>query len=168
MTEPSSVDRSPARLGVTLAAVAGLLATVGCLFGGAAPALAALVGTGLVAGGAAAGRRGTLALGVGLVVTGAAAAGYVAASSLPALLAGAAALFAWDVGENAISVGEQLGADAPTRDLEVVHASASAAVLGASAVAVAVVAGLGFGGRPVAALCGLLVGGLALAWTLRD
>ncbi|QLH82006.1 DUF7519 family protein [Halosimplex pelagicum] len=77
-------------------------------------------------------------------------------------------IVAWDVGENAISLGEQIGSQTRTRRTEVVHASASALV--------GVLAG-GFGylayqvsssGYPAAALVLLLVGAVVLLWTIRS
>jgi len=56
------------------------------------------------------------------------------------LVAGAAALFVWDVGENGVEVGRQLGREAETSRGEFVHSGASALVAG-GAVAVAFGAG---------------------------
>ncbi|SEP30646.1 hypothetical protein SAMN04487948_14017 [Halogranum amylolyticum] len=64
--------------------------------------------------------------------------GLVALGPLSTLLVGAvAALLVWDLGENAVAVGEQLGRNAPTRRLELTHLAASLLVGG-----VAVIAGL--------------------------
>lgn len=64
--------------------------------------------------------------------------GLVALGPLSTLLVGAvAALLVWDIGENAVSIGEQLGRGAPTTRVELTHLAASLLVGG-----VAVVAGL--------------------------
>jgi hypothetical protein len=64
--------------------------------------------------------------------------GLVALGPLSTLLVGAvAALLVWDLGENAVSIGEQLGRNAPTTRLELTHLAASLFVG-----SVAVVAGL--------------------------
>ena len=167
MTERAPIDRSPTRLGVALAVGAGLLGSAAAVFGGGLPALVALFGTAVVGVGGYVGDRRALGLGASGVVAAALATGFVSGTPLPALVAGAAGLLAWDVGENAISVGERLGSTAPTRDLELVHAAASACLLVVAATVVALVARVGLGGRPVVAVFALLVGALAIAWTLR-
>ncbi len=81
-----------------------------------------------------------VALGAGLLFVGAIGAGDVGLHPLLTLGAGAAALFVWDVGENATGLGRQLGTAAETSRGEFVHSGASALVAG-SAVLVAYGAG---------------------------
>ncbi|GGL32784.1 hypothetical protein GCM10009037_15570 [Halarchaeum grantii] len=165
MSDP--VARAPTRLGATLAVLAGVLGVAVAAVGGLYPVTAAIAGTAALAAGVRRGRRRDLAVGAVLLALAAVLLGAFDAGPLPALAVAAAALFAWDVGENALSLGEQLGVEARTRDAELVHAAASAGVLALAGAAVYGVALGGFGGRPVGALVALLVGALVLAWTLR-
>jgi hypothetical protein len=83
------------------------------------------------------------------------------------LLSGGATIVAWDAGENAIGVGEQLGRRADTRRIEAVHAVATVAVVGASVLAGLVVRGVGTPGLPLAELIALLIGVVLLAGALH-
>lgn len=78
-----------------------------------------------------------------------------------------ATVLAWDLGQNAISLGEQIGRHSETSRNEIVHGAASAIVASLAAVigyAVFMVAG---GGRPVAGL-GMLVAAIVFfAWAMR-
>ncbi|MEE6211195.1 hypothetical protein U3A55_13680 [Salarchaeum sp. III] len=83
------------------------------------------------------------------------------------LAAGALAVAAWDLGEHGIGLGEHVGADARTRNAELVHA---ALTLGVAALAVAAgyaVYLVGADRRPVAAVVLLAAGALALFGALR-
>jgi hypothetical protein len=86
--------------------------------------------------------EGAGAVGLGAALLFAATLGAAAADVGPllTLVAGAAALFVWDVGENGVEVGRQLGREAETSRGEFVHSGASALVAG-GAVAVAFGAG---------------------------
>ncbi|WP_435098362.1 DUF7519 family protein [Halarchaeum sp. P4] len=162
-----AVDRSPSDVGAALAVFAGVVCVAVATTGGLYAVSAALAGTVGLALGVRRGRRRYLGFGTAALALAAVLLGAFGAGPLPALVTAAAALFAWDVGENAVSLGEQLGSRAETRDAELVHAAASAAVLTLSAAVVYAVALVGFGGRPVVALVGMLVGALLLVWTLR-
>lgn len=162
-----TVERRPARRSRGLALVAASVAvltsilTVPGLGLGAAGFLGVLVGTlspsrGLLDAGAA-------ALGAGVLMS-------AAATPLAGLsLAGAvAAVLAWDLGEHAIGLGEQLGREAPTRRGELAHAGASAGVGLATAVAGYVVYRVAWGGQPLAALLLLLFAALFLMLSVRE
>jgi hypothetical protein len=70
--------------------------------------------------------------------------GLVSLGPLSTLLVGAvAALLVWDIGENAVGIGEQLGRTAPTTRIEVTHLAASLLVGGVAVVAGLAVSGLG-------------------------
>lgn len=132
-----------------LALLAGALGLL-LLFAGlarAAPLVVSLGAVGLLAGGLAAGVRG--------------------APAWATLASVAATVLAWDVGRTAISVGRQLGRDADTRRLELVHATASGGVA-------AVTAGVGYGlfrvaagGQPVTALVLFLLAAVLLVEAIR-
>lgn len=167
---PVEVDRSPARLSSALAAAAAAIAVATL-----APlaTLALLLGSGgfvvFVIGLFASGSRGVLWLGTAGIVAGALTAGAVAGVP-PALLLTSvvAAVLAWDIGQNAISVGRQLGRDAPTWRAELVHAAASTVVAVLLAGTAYAVFRAGTGGQPVLALLLLLAAGVLLTWALRS
>ncbi|WP_135820228.1 DUF7519 family protein [Halostella litorea] len=75
---------------------------------------------------------------------------------------------AWDLLDNAVSLGEQLGREADTSRAELVHAAGSVsvgAVVSLCSYGLYQVAG---GGRPLAALVFLLLGAVALTSVLRS
>lgn len=83
------------------------------------------------------------------------------------LLSTIAIVLAWDFGQNAIGLGEQMGRHAQTKRNELIHAAASTII-------VFVAAGLGYGmylgasgGQPVSALAVLLLGLVFLMWAIR-
>lgn len=83
------------------------------------------------------------------------------------LVATAGTVVAWDAGDRAISLGEQLGRLAQTRRLEAVR-TGSTLLVGAVAVALApIVEGFGSPGLPLAALVALLVSVLLLTAALH-
>jgi len=118
---------------------------------------------------------GTVALGAGLVFASAIGAADWGVDPLLVLGAGAAALFVWDVGENAAGLGRQLGRRAETSRGEFVHGGASALVAG-GAVGVAYGAGTTasavtvppVGWLLVLALACSTVAGVLFLWALRS
>ncbi len=163
MTE---IDRSPARLSGGLAVGAGGLAVAAAPSPAAAPF--GVAGVVLLLVGVLRGSRRAVTAGALLAFGGVVAAGLGDAPAASLLVGTAAAVLAWDLGEQAINVGEQLGRAASTRNGELVHAANS------TLVAVAAV-GLGYGlflvasgGQPVTALVVLLGAALLLAAALRD
>lgn len=163
----------PARFSGALALFAALAAT-----GASAPSLlgvfAGLAGTATLAVGMVRPSRRLVSAGCALVFAGVLAAGTVGASGGPggaggslAVLPGVAgALLAWDFGEQAVNVGEQLAPTGVTRS-ELVHAAGSVLVASvAGAVAVAVFSA-GGGGQPLTALVLLLLAVVVLASALR-
>lgn len=159
----SAPARRSAAMSLGAAALAGLTAVGG--FGWwvlLSPAGVGLLGVGLHHGSRRLLSAGAAALVLASVITGLAGGG-------PARLvvAVAAAAVAWDLGEHAIGLGEQLGRRADTRRLEFLHASAAVGVAAAAAGAVYVAFALSGGGRPLAALLLLLVGVMALLAAVR-
>jgi hypothetical protein len=76
-------------------------------------------------------------------------------------------VLAWDVADNAVGLGAQLGRETDTRRVEAVH-TAGSLVVGAAGAAVGYgVFLVAAGGQPVAALVLLVVGVVALAAALR-
>lgn len=108
--------------------------------------------------------RRLVSAGVAFVLSGIVLSGLVRGAQAPGLLAGAAAaVVAWDAGEHAIGLGEQLGREARTWPVELVHV-ASTGLVGASAGAGALVlAGLvGTRRVPLVGLVAMLAAALVL------
>lgn len=99
--------------------------------------------------------------------------GVLAASVLnqldagPALTATAGAVLAWDLGEHAIGVGEQLGRDAGTLPVELTHGAGSLLAGGAAVLAGRTVAGVGPSGVSLPALVLSLAAVVALSLALH-
>lgn len=110
--------------------------------------------------------RRLVTLGTGLLFIGILTTGVLRAASPPTLVVAAAATFlAWDAADNAVSLGQQVGANSATATAraELTHLGVSSAV-GVGAVAVVVgIAWLGVDGLPFAALLALVIAGLLLA-----
>lgn len=136
---------------VTLPGMAGLLAL--------ALGLAPLRGSG---------SRGLLKLGTAGVTLSVLAAGLFMSVPLRTLLiCGAATIVAWDLGEHAVNVGEQLGRHVETRRLEAAHGAGSVLVGGVAVGAGTVISGVGSSGLPLPALALLLASILLLAGALH-
>lgn len=167
MVDVTEITRRPALFSTSLAVLAAMCSVVSVALGSltglalAGPGLL-VVGVGLLTGG-----RRTLGAGGTLLVGGVLLAGAQGAGAESLLFGLLTAVLAWDVGEHGIGVGEQLGREAETARLELVHA-------GASTVVGVVAAGIGYGayiaatgGQPVTALVFLLLGAVILVSVLR-
>lgn len=163
------VDHAPTRASSYAAIGAGLVAA---LLTAPFALLAAPVGFGgvgiLAAGLLRGGNRAWVSLGAaGLFFSVIIAGGFNAVGPELLLVAAAATLLAWNLGLNAISLGEQIGRHSRTRRNEIVHGAAATIVAAlAAAVGYAAFVSVG-GGRPVAALSLLLFGAVFLAWAIR-
>ncbi|WP_238392128.1 DUF7519 family protein [Halorussus amylolyticus] len=164
----AEIDRSPAllsaALSVSVAAIsAGTTAftsSVGLAVGGA--------GFVLVAAAVVRGSRRAVTLGATALLVGALAGGLTTALAHLLLPGVIAAVLAWDFGEQAINVGEQLGREADTAQLEATHAAASTVVgVGGGGLGYAIYLGSS-GGQPVTALVFLLVAVVVLTSALRN
>jgi hypothetical protein len=167
VVDVSEIDRSPAVLSASLSVFAGMVAVVALALG--SPTALAVAVPGLLVVGLAllVGSRRALGGGETLLVGAVLLAGVQGAPAESLLVATLATLLSWDVGDNAVEVGEQLGRGADTRRAELVHAAASTAV-GVVGAGVAYGAYLGAtGGQPVTALVFLLIGAVALVSALR-
>lgn len=95
--------------------------------------------------------------------------GIVQKPSLVTLLAaGVATVLAWDLGENAIGLGVQLGRRAGTRRAEAVHALGSVAVGLVAILAGRTVDGVGSPGLPIGVFALLVIGLVVLAGALHE
>lgn len=166
LSEP--ISRSPVRLS---SAVALCFATTVVLVLALDSILAATVGALgvlLAALGLVRGSRRLLGVAVAALVVGLLAAGMAGASPESSVLAMAATVLVWDVGENAINVGEQLGREADTRRLQLAHVGGGTAFVASVAGVAAAIYAVATGGQPAAAIVLLLVGAILLVSTLRD
>ncbi len=164
-TEP--IDRGPARLSSALATLSALV-VVGVAGRYALPSLAATAAGALaLVAGVAAGRRRAVSLGAAGLVGGALAAGVYGAPPAPLLAGTVAAVVAWDLAGYAVDLGRQLGREADTTRIELVHAGAS---VGVGAVSAAVGYGVfraGTGGQPATAVAFAVAAALLLLRALR-
>lgn len=165
--QEDDIDRSPATLSAWLATGAALVALLA--LGLSAPVAVApgAVGLVVVAAGAFVGSRRVLLLGSLVLLCGVFVAGAEGGGAIPLLVGTLGAVLSWDVGENGIGLGAQLGREADTRRAELAHATSSF-VVGVVAVALgygAYVASVG--GQPITALVFLLVGIVVLVSALR-
>lgn len=165
MTDVATVERMPARPSAWFA-LTGAVVAVGATapsIVGVVPALGGVVGLFVAL------RRGShraLVWGVSGLFGGVLLAGVVGVPSIVLVIAAIGTVVAWDSGEHALGLGDQLGDAGPTTRSQLVH--------GASTAAVATVAGIGSyalylvgtGGRPTVALVLLLAGALALVAVL--
>ncbi|WP_049947787.1 DUF7519 family protein [Candidatus Halobonum tyrrellensis] len=94
-------------------------------------------------------------------------AGVSGAGPGPLLVGGVGAALAWDLGDHALGLGEQLGRETDATRNVAVHAAASVAVGSVSAAVAFGVYTAAAGGQPLVALVFLLVGVVALASALR-
>lgn len=162
-----TIDRSPARVSQLLSIIAASVAVgASALFGGVG-ALGGILGLLFVAVGVVRGSRRLVTVGSFVLLLGILAGSLVAAPPELLIPGAIATVLAWDFGEQAINVGEQLGREADTQTLEVMHA-ASSTVIGITAGGVGYGMYLaGSGGQPVTALVLLLIAALALTSALR-
>lgn len=112
--------------------------------------------------------RGWLTAGVGMILFGSLITGGY--GTLPAellLIAVGAALVAWDTGQNGIVLGEQLGRQALSQRIQLVHLAATSIVVGVASAFAYVVFLLGAGGQPASAVAVAVIGIVLLTWTLR-
>ncbi len=165
--QEDDIDRSPPTLSAWLATGAALVTLLA--LGLSVPMAFAPAGVGLVvvAAGAFLGSRRVLLLGSFVLLCGVFVAGVEGGSTVPLLVGALGAVLSWDIGENGIGLGAQLGHEADTQRAELVHA-ASSFVVGIVAIALGYGAyAAGVGGQPITALVFLLVGIVVLVSALR-
>lgn len=167
---PVELDHRPAMTsgivslfaGLVAMLASGLFATLALLFGLAG---VSFLGIGLFV----TESRSWVSLGVTSLFVGILTVGVLGAASTPLLLISMVALLvAWDVGQHAVTVGEQFGRTPPTQRGELVHAAGSGLVGILSAGVVYGVYLFGTGDQPVLAVILLVVGSVVLIWSLRE
>jgi hypothetical protein len=166
-THVTEIDRSPTQTSQLLAIIAASVALATSALASSNGGIVGVVGVLVLGAGVFVGSRGLVTGGSFVLLLGVLYGGLLAAPPELLIPGTMATILAWDFGEQAINVGEQLGRDADTQRLETMHAAASTAV--------AIAAGglgygfymLGSGGQPVTALVFLLIAALALTSALR-
>ncbi|WP_137283733.1 DUF7519 family protein [Halorussus salinisoli] len=162
------IDRSPARLSSALAVTAAALAAGTSALTATLTLTVGAAGFLVVTFGVVRGSRRAVTLGAVALLVGALVGGLLSGAPYLLLPGVIATVLAWDFGEQAINVGEQLGRGADTTQLEATHAAGSTVVaVGAG--------GLGYGiflassgGQPVTALVFLLLAAVVLTSALRN
>lgn len=167
MTE-YGIDRSPSRTGIAFATVA-MLGSLAALTVSGVPSglgIGAIGGVALL-GAAYAGSRKLLDIAAAVMFFGIVFAGIGGGKPVSLLVSLVGLVVAWDLSEYAISIGEQLGRDAPTRRVELVHAAETSLVgAGGAAIGYGVFRVAG-GNQPASSLAILLLGGILITWALR-
>lgn len=161
-------DTRPAALSSVLALGAGVVAAVVPAI--TAPLALAAGGLGLLSltVGVLRGSRRATSLGAFALFVGVLVAGVLAAPVEPLLVGGTATVLAWDFGQQAVTLGDQLGRDVETARAEFAHAGASTAVGAVTAGGGYLVFELSAGGQPVAAVVFLLLAVIVLTSAFRS
>jgi len=160
------IDRAPARLSSVLALGAAVLTTATSAYSPLAFACTLLGGL-VLAAGLASGDRTAVTTAGGLLVVGVLLGGVAGAPVAPTLIGVTGGLLALDLGGMALGVGDQLGREAPTARLELVHAAGSVLVGLGLVVGGLVVHETAAGGQPVTGVFGLVVAVVVLFVALR-
>lgn len=161
------IVRSPARLSASLSITAAAVAAGTSAIASTAGLPLGALGFLLVLAGVLLGSRRAVTLGAASLLVAVLVGGLSTVAPYLLLPGMMATVLAWDLGEQAINVGEQLGREAETTQLEVTHAAGSTIVaVGAG--------GLGYGiylfasgSQPVTALVFLLLAAVVLTSALR-
>ncbi|MFB6119959.1 MAG: hypothetical protein ABEJ68_02445 [Halobacteriaceae archaeon] len=168
--ETVTVEHSPPRLssGIALGSV-----FLGVLLTGPFNLVAAMFGVAslaLVAGSLFLRQsRGYLSVGVGFALFGTlVAGGFGAVPPIFMLVAVSSILVGWAVGQNGLSIGEQLGSNTKTRRLELTYAGVTMLTVAAIDVVAMAVFQLSGSGRPEPAVALVIVGAIVLMWTLGE
>lgn len=165
LEEPVTIEHAPTKISSAIALIAGV--TVVLALGGGIGSAAAIVGVLFIGLGFLNNSRRPVSVGAFFLLAGVLVAGISGQGPGGLLLGMIATVLAWDVGEHAITVGEQLGRNAPTARVELTHAIGTA-------VAGILTAGVGItifrfatGGQPIAALVFLLAAALAFILAIQ-
>lgn len=161
------ITRRPPLRSALLAGGIGAVVPLAALAGGATPAAASAAGVALLAAGVGRGRRRFIDAGALVAFLGVVFAGTTDAGVAPVLAGTVGTVLAWDVGGNAVSLGAQLGREAETTRVELLHALAGAAVGVASAIVGLALYVAGPTHQPVTTLFVLLVAGALLTAALN-
>lgn len=89
-------------------------------------------------------------------------------TTMTLLIAGILTVLAWDLAEQSVNLGEQVGRETKTYPVELVHGSATLAVGGGAILLTRQVSGANVQGLPLIVLAGLLAAAFTLAVTLYN
>ncbi|WP_396610526.1 hypothetical protein ACH9L7_09760 [Haloferax sp. S1W] len=167
MVAMTEITRLPTRPGTAMSLSAAGLSVLVLSLGSPTAAVVSLLAGVTLAGGLTRGSRRVLDVAGGLYFLSLVAAGVGTAGVEILLLAAITSILAWDIGENALSVGDHLGRETETTRLEVVHAATTVLVLTVGAGVVFALGLAASGGQPVTAVVLLLVGVIALVAGMR-
>lgn len=163
----SEITRSPPLVGSSLSLVAAAVALVAATLTAQSAVVPAAAGVLLLGVGLYRASRRFVTLGSAALFVGVLLAGVRGGVPEAVLLAALATVLAWDTADHALGIGEQLGREADSSRLVLVHA-ATTLLVGAFGSAVCYAAYLAVGGgQPVSALVLLLLGAVALVSALR-
>lgn len=160
------ISRAPARLSSGGSILAAFIALVTSGFYSWAALTVGTVGLLLLAVGLVRGANAGVTVGAFALFMGGVLAGVQNAPVMSVLISVTFSVLAWDAGGSAISIGKQLGREADTRRIEVVHMTASSIVGVATVGAGYGLYQIGTGGHPVTALVFLLVAAVLLVEAL--
>lgn len=161
------ITRAPTYLSSGLSLSAALVAAAAMAVQSEIALLLCLVGIVALGAGLVAGIQPFVTVGAFGLVGGTIAGGVAGAPPLATLVAVTAAVLAWDLGGTAIVLGEQLGREAPTARLELLHAAGSGLVGIATIAAGFLVYETATGGQPVSGVFGLVLAVFVLIIGLR-
>lgn len=122
------LDRSPARLSIALSLAAALLGATASAPYAQVSAVAGAFGVAILGVGFVTERPGGITLGCSVVAVSALYGGTTGAPVLATLFGVTAAIVSWDIGTQALVIGDQLGTEAPTTQLELFRAAATSIV----------------------------------------
>jgi hypothetical protein len=160
-------EAEPPAIAVLPAVVAAMVVFLGSLTSTTSVALSAL-GTALLVYGTQSGTRRFVTLGGGALFFAVVFSGIAGLETRYAVVAGAAAIVAYDAGEHAVSLGHDVGRDGNVGAALLVHVAITSAVALVVASFSYAVYEYGPGSLPVGALVALLLGGVLLAYALRE
>lgn len=152
-------EYAPSTAGLGLTVAVGLFGAVSTLLAGV---WLGLVGVVLAGSGVYRGSRRLLGLGVVVLFASVVVAGLLSVPGFVLVPVMVGTVLAWDVGENAITVGEQFTDAADTWRGELLHAIVSAMVVTLFAVGAFAVYTISTGGYPIAAVVLAVVGALVV------
>lgn len=167
-SEVATVEERPAKAGALVALFASLVVAASILPQVGLALLVVGIGVLVFAIGLLFGRRALVSMGTVIQLVGLIGAGILGLAPTQVLLGLAALLVAWDLGQYAIVLGQQIGTEAESMRTELVHAGSLALVVIATAVVANGLFVTATGGQPLSGLVALAVAGVLFLLVLRD
>lgn len=161
-----TIDRRPSRVNAICALFAALGAATLVGIGARVALLGAVTGVVALTAGLVTRSRSWLSVGALGLLVGVLVASLLDVDVLKVVVGAALTLIAWDLGENAVGIGAQVGRRASTARVEVVRVGISS-VVGTVAAGLALLVGSSFGSLPLSSLVIALAAGVILFAALR-